>query len=213
MIFEEFKKRIAKIAKIELPGKTAHYKMAPLERYQYLLSLHLDDTKVKKAGIMVLFYPSEKGETHFVLIQRKTYKGVHSNQIGFPGGKWEPIDASMQDTALRETEEEIGVNAANIKVIKALSKVYIPPSNYNVFPFIGLLHYNPKFCRQVEEVEAVLEISLQDFMDDKIIGTKNVTTSYATNLDVPAYLIQGFTVWGATAMMLSEVRELLKQVL
>ncbi len=212
MQFQEFEKRIAKIAKIDLPAEAAHYKMAPLERLQHVMSLHIDESTVKKAGVMALFYPKE-GKTYFVLIHRKTYQGVHSNQVGFPGGKYESQDKDLIATALRETEEEIGVKALDIQVLKSLSKVYIPPSNYYVFPFIGIVSYSPHFVRQIEEVEAILEIPLTEFMDDRIVSKQKVTTSYANKMEVPAYLINGYTVWGATAMMLSEVRELLKEVL
>ncbi len=213
MDFQQFEKQVAKIAKIELPGATAHTIMAPLERLQYLLQLKIDKKTVKKAAVMVLFYPTIKGDTSLVLIHRKTYKGVHSNQVGFPGGKWEPQDASLKHTALRETEEEIGVPANAIKVLCPLSKLYIPPSNFYVYPFFGLLPYPPTFKRQPEEVESIIEFKLLNFLDQSIISKEKVVTSYANTLVVPVYKINGFTVWGATAMMLSEVRELLKQLL
>ena len=213
MKFQEFEKRIAKVVNLELPAEDAHYKMVSKERLQTLASNQVNKATAKRAGVMVLFYPSPDFETRFVLIHRKTYKGVHSNQVGFPGGKYEIEDLVLEKTALRETEEEVGVRASDITVLRSLSKVFIPPSNFFVFPYLGLLPYYPNFVRQQDEVEAVLEITLSDFMNDGILATKKVTTSYGNFVDVPAYLLNGFTVWGATAMMLSEVRELLKKVL
>ena len=162
---------------------------------------------------MVLFYPSENLETHLILILRKTYKGVHSAQVGFPGGKLEGEDKSIQDAALRETEEEVGISRETISVLKQLTEIFIPPSNFFVQPFLGITMDSPKFVPQEEEVEALIEVSLENFMDDRNITSQNLSTSYATNIEVPAFKLNGHIVWGATAMMLNEVRELLKKVL
>jgi len=148
-----------------------------------------------------------------LLILRKTYKGVHSNQIGFPGGKVEDNDRNLQETALRETREEVGVRPGSVEIIKELSEVYIPPSNFMVQPFLGI-YSNPKpFVVQEDEVEALVEVYVKDFLDNSNLVEKKLTTSYAQNIDVPAYVLNNYTVWGATAMMMSEIKELLEQVL
>lgn len=163
---------------------------------------------------MALFYPDENNITHLLLILRKSHpKDVHSNQIGFPGGKVEKDDADMMATALRETHEEVGVLPSNIEVVKSLSEIYIPPSNFEVFPFMGLYLKSEPFVLQKSEVEALIEVQLPDFMDDGNLFTQNLTTSYAENVAVPAFRLNGHTVWGATGMMLSEIRTLLQQVL
>ena len=213
MDFSEFEKRIVKVKKMELPGEAIQLKMAPVERLKELKEQAKLKKSARQAGVMALFYPSKNFETHLILILRKTYKGVHSNQVGFPGGKVEPEDASLKDTALRETEEEVGVSSKVISVLKQLTEIYIPPSNFFVHPFIGITPQTPKFVAQDDEVEALIEVPLPLFMDDRIVTTKKITTSYATNIDVPAFILNDHVVWGATAMMLSEVRELLKQVL
>ena len=213
MTFSNFKKQIVKIAKLELPGEASHHKMAPIERLQELTKMARKKNTAKKAAVMVLFYPNEAGETHLVLILRKTYKGVHSAQIGFPGGKAEPEDTSARETALRETEEEVGVLQQDVEVLKKLTEIYIPPSNFFVQPFLGICHKTLNFIAQEEEVEAVVEVALSHFLDDNICVTKTLSTSYATDIEVPAYLLNDHVVWGATAMMLSEVRELLQEVL
>ncbi len=187
--------------------------MSPIDRLKELTEHSRKKNTANKAAVMALFYPNDADETYLVLILRKTYKGVHSAQVGFPGGKAEPFDASAQQTALRETEEEIGVSQQDITVLKKATEIYIPPSNFFVQPFIGICNKTPNFIAQEEEVEAIIEVALSHFMDDGICITRTLTTSYATDIEVPAYLLNGHVVWGATAMMLSEVRELLKQVI
>jgi len=198
---------------MELPGEAAHMKMAPIERLQELKAKAFKDGTARRAGVLVLFYPNERLETHLILILRKTYKGVHSAQVGFPGGKQEPEDISMEDTALRETEEEVGVPKENIQVLRELTEIYIPPSKFFVQPFLGFTDKMPQFIPQEEEVEALIEVPLSHFMDDSVLIEKTLTTSYAVDIKVPAYKLNGHVVWGATAMMLSEVREILKKLL
>ncbi len=212
MNFSLFSQQIPKIKNLPLLGVEAHFKMAPEGRVEELRALKEDRSKAKKAGVMALFYP-KSGYTHLLLILRKTYKGVHSNQIAFPGGKVELDDVDLKATALRETHEEVGVHPKRVEVIKQLSEVYIPPSNFEVQPFIGLYAEPEPFVIQPSEVEALVEVSLIDFMNDANVNEQILSTSYAKNIAVPAFKLNGYTVWGATAMMLNEVKELLKQVL
>ena len=212
MTFSIFNKQIVKITKLDLPGETSHYKMAPIERLKELTKQSLKKNKAKRASVMVLFYPNKAGETHLALILRKTYKGVHSAQVGFPGGRQEVSDLSSKHTALRETQEEIGVLQEDIRVLKKLTQIYIPPSNFFVEPFIGTCDKTPQFVLQQTEVEALIEVKISDLLDDGIYCTRRLSTSYATDIEVPAYILNTHVVWGATAMMLSEVRELLKQL-
>ena len=162
---------------------------------------------------MALFYPNENQETQLLLILRKTYKGVHSNQIGFPGGKVEEEDGNLKTTALRETNEEVGVLPKDIEVVKELSQLYIPPSNFLVQPYLGIYKHPKPFVIQESEVERVVEVLLSDFLDDTTLIQENLSTSYASNMDVPAFKLNGYVVWGATAMMLNEIKELIRQVL
>src|SRR5690606_6887076 len=187
MNFRDFEKRIVKVTKMELPGEAVQFKMAPIERLKELKRIAKKKNTAKKAGVMVLFYPAENLETHLILILRKTYKGVHSAQVGFPGGKLEKEDKTIQDAALRETEEEVGISRDTISVLKKLTEIFIPPSNFFVQPFLGITADTPKFIPQEEEVEALIEVSLDDFMDDTFITSQNLSTSYATNIEVPAF--------------------------
>lgn len=213
MDFQEFLSIGPKLRKITLPGEEAHYKLAPMLRLRELENLNINRKKPKQAAVLAVFYPGPEQETRFVLILRKTYKGVHSNQVGFPGGRVEPEDRDLEHTALRETEEEVGIPGNEVEVLRELTRLYIPPSNFWVQPFMGVMQRSPKLIPQEEEVEAVLEIDLDDFLSDSCLTTETLSTSYATNIDVPAFLLNGHVVWGATAMMLSEMKEILKQAL
>lgn len=197
---------------MQLPGESAHKKLAPLIRINELDEIDMSARNPQEAGVMAVFYPDNENVTRLVLILRKTYKGVHSNQVGFPGGRVEEIDKDLEDTALRETEEEVGIPQNEIEVVKKLSRLYIPPSNFWVQPYIGLLKTTPQMVAQETEVEEILEVKLSDFLNDDNMITENLSTSYAKEIEVPAYRLNGYVVWGATGMMLSEIRELLLKI-
>jgi 8-oxo-dGTP pyrophosphatase MutT (NUDIX family) len=213
MNFTEFTYKISNLKNLELPGVESQHKLAPSLRINELDAIDINTKKPNKAGVMAVFYPNNKGITHLVLILRKTYKGVHSNQVGFPGGRVENYDRNLMQTALRETEEEVGIPQAEVRVLKKLTKLYIPPSNFWVHPYIGLIDRTPELIRQESEVEKILEVDLEDFLDEKNLISQELSTSYAKNIQVPAFSLNGHIVWGATAMMLSELKDLLKLTL
>ena len=213
MHFDDFSNRISKIENLELPGSASHYKMAPMFRVKELESGKIIKQNPRQAAVMALFYPNMDFQTHLLLILRNTYKGIHSNQIALPGGKMERSDPNLLETALRETQEEVGAVRDRITVIRSMSEVYIPPSNFEVTPYLGLYRKEEPFLRQADEVAAIVEVPLHDFMDDGKIFHQILNTSYAQNVEVPAFKLNGYTVWGATAMILSEIKELFKQVI
>ena len=212
MRFDEFLKYAPKVLNVELPAMNAHRKMVPPNREELLKNTDFTKIKPKKAAVMMLFYPKEM-QTHLALIVRTSYNGVHSSQIAFPGGKVEVEDFDLQQTALRETHEEIGVHPTTINVVRAFTEVYIPPSNYMVHPFFGYSHDELTFELQEDEVAGIVELPLKDFLDDNIIVTNTMNTSYAGIIEVPGFQIEEHFIWGATAMMLSELKETLKLVL
>lgn len=213
MDFNTFLESVVNIKHLPLLGEEAHAKLSPPYRIRLAEKYKEKRKTASLAGVMALFYPNTQNKTHLVLILRKTYKGVHSAQVGFPGGKVEDLDNNIKDTALRETEEEIGVPIDKVKVLKTLSPLYIPPSNFMVHPFLGISRETLLFTKQEDEVEAIIEVSITDILDDTSIVETRVPTSYNVEVKVPAFKLNGHIVWGATAMMLSEIKVLLKQVL
>lgn len=212
MKFDAFSKAIKGIENLQLPGQASQFKMSPPYR-EHLVKLQADKIQnARQAAVMALFYPDLNNETHIILILRKTYKGVHSAQIGFPGGKLEAGE-TKEEAAIRETEEEVGVKQEDMKVLKQLTQIYIPPSNFYVQPFIGICQNTPIFTKQDDEVEDLLEVHLNDFLNEAHVVTKTVSTAYDVSVDVPAFKLNGHSVWGATAMMLSEVKDLLNTAL
>ena len=145
------------------------------------------------------------------MILRNTYKGIHSNQIGFPGGKIEKKDTSLFDTALRECEEEIGVVKNDIIKVRTLSPVYIPPSNYNVHPFVGYIDYEPNFLLDPKEVSKIIKPSFETLLNLKITKSKVIVKD--DEQLVPSFIIDDHVVWGATAIMIHEFNLLFKHVL
>jgi 8-oxo-dGTP pyrophosphatase MutT (NUDIX family) len=213
MNFNTFLKSIVNIKHIALMGEEAHIKLSPPYRLELAEKYKEKRKTAAKAAVMALFYPDKNDVTQLVFILRKTYKGVHSAQVGFPGGKVEVEDMSMMHTALRETEEEVGVAQTDIQVLKTLTPIYIPPSNFIVHPFFGISKKQLQFVMQEEEVEGIIEVKLADILDKKNRILTNVPTSYNVEVEVPAFLLNNHIVWGATAMMLSEIKLLLKEML
>ena len=212
MDFQEFLRFVPKLIDAKLPAFEAHIKMAPLERLESLKNIYLENKNPRIAAVMMLFYPKNE-RTHLVLIVRKTYEGVHSAQIAFPGGKYELDDDNFAETALRETHEEVGIHPDKIEILKPFTELYIPPSNFMVHPFLGISIEELVFVPEPSEVAEIIELPLSVFLSDSIVVDTNLSTSYADNINVPAFKIENHIVWGATAMMLSELKEVLKEVL
>lgn len=212
MLFTEFIKYIPKIREQQLPAVEAHVKMSPMERVRSLDKDFYKGKDPRISAVMMLFYPIG-GITHLVLIKRNAYPGVHSSQISFPGGKVEPEDKNLAETALRETFEEIGILPGAIEVIMPFSEIYIPPSNFLVYPFMGISATEPVFTLNPDEVVALIHLPLDVFLDDSIIVNTGMQTSYAKDLMVPAFKFEEHIVWGATAMIMSELKETIKSAL
>ena len=212
MDFQEFLRYVPKLIEARLPAFDAHIKMAPLERIESLKRNQSGDKNPRIAAVMMLFYP-KNDKTHLVLILRNSYKGVHSAQIAFPGGKFEQQDENYATTALRETHEEVGIHPDKIEIVKTFTELYIPPSNFMVHPFLGICKEQITFRPDPSEVADIIELPLSVFLSDAIIVDTKLTTSYANNISVPAFEIEKHMVWGATAMMLSELKIVLNSVL
>ena len=184
-----------------LPGKDAHDKMASESRLK--LKMPSPNERTRESAVLILFYPSEN-QIFIPLILRPQYDGVHGGQMAFPGGRAEKEDENLVRTAMREAQEEIGVRLTDIKVMGQLTKLYIPPSNFFVQPVIGFMNHRPDFYPDAREVDQVMEVALQEIINPEIIGRK-ILAVRGLEIDAPFYQIQNHTVWGATAMMISEL--------
>ena len=213
MQFSIVEQLVSKIKYLSLPGEKAHSIMMPPVRQQLLKKISKKSLQPRQSAVLAMFYPDLNDQARFVLILRETYKGVHSGQLSFPGGKFEIDDTSLEITALRETEEEIGLTREKIHIIRVLSQIYIPPSNFTVTPYLGIFPYHPTFVAQASEVKAIVEVPISELLNDQNTGFQKVTTSYAGMIEVPVYTLENKIVWGATAMILSELKVLLKMVL
>lgn len=207
MDFSKFQSKINHYKTTQLGGMEAQFKLVPKLRLQYSEE-KIKNSNPKKAAVLALFYPNENGKACFLLTERASYNGTHSGQISFPGGKIEKNDVNLQETALRETHEEVGVLPSSIVIIREITDVYIPPSNFLATPFLSFIEHKPQFNTN-HEVNEIIEVLLSDLLDDSNLTKVNMNTSYMKNVEVPCFKLNGYNVWGATAMMLSEIKELL----
>lgn len=192
--------------KYPLPGTYAQQRMASPTRVLEWKKSGIPDHS-RPGAVLILFYPGEK-TVSLVLIQRPEYQGVHGGQISFPGGKWEKSDESLICTALRESNEEIGINPDDVHVIGKLSPLYIPPSNYLVTPIVGYACAPLSFHPDNKEVDSIIEIAFEDLISRDIIQRRTISTSVGLFADTPAYVIGPHVIWGATAMIISELLEI-----
>ncbi len=205
MKLEDYKKIVPKIEKIAVKGLDEQIKLAPKNR--------LEEIKINKnaeyrnASVMALLYP-KAGVMYMTLILRTTYSGKHSGQVALPGGKQELIDKSHWHTALREVEEEIGVSIKDVSLLKELTPLYIPVSNFKVFPFLAEAKKEIEFELQEEEVADIIEIPLEYFIKETAIQNVIVNINKETETEAPAFVYGKHKIWGATAMMLSELKAL-----
>lgn len=207
MNFKDFTNKIDALKTDKLGGLEAQFKMAPELRLKYNED-KIVANKPRKAAVLALFYPNKKNETCFLLTKRASYKGTHSAQISFPGGKIEKTDKNLQETALRETLEEVGVKPSSVEIIRELTDVYIPPSNFLVTPFLGFVDKKPNFILN-NEVALEIEGLVSNLLKEDTVSTAILDTSYMKKIEVPCFKINNHIVWGATGMMLSEIKELL----
>jgi 8-oxo-dGTP pyrophosphatase MutT (NUDIX family) len=192
-----------------LPGIEASRLMMPyLPNGTRLRMQH--DGPVRESAVMILLYEQE-GMVRFPLIQRPTYPGVHSGQMALPGGKRDDSDPDLVFTALRESEEEIGVKSSDIQVVGALSSFYLAASHYQVLPVIGFVPEVPVLTPQKSEVDEIVQARLAHLVADEFQKEKDIVVAGGVTLRSPYFDLEGKIVWGATAMMLSELKQLLTE--
>lgn len=203
---EQISKKLMYRLALPLPGLSAQMKMAHLERRINFTHVKVPDY-ARMGAVLILLYEDE-GVLKTCFIERTQYDGVHSGQIAFPGGKREP-EETLEQAALRETEEEIGVRREDVQVLGQLTSLYIPPSNFLVHPFVGVISYKPAFFPKDDEVAEIVEIKIDELFDERHRGEKSITLSSGSKVLTPFYGYHGKTIWGATAMIISEFQEVL----
>lgn len=201
---------LRKIKSAALPGENAHGVFSlpsrPVFTYEEVLK-----NNPKFAAVNIALY-LKNDEWHFPLIQRTINEhDRHSGQISLPGGKREETDRDFAETAVRETSEEIGIDKHYIRIIREMSPIYIPPSNFYVYPYISYTSRNPAFVLQQSEAVEVIEFPVTSFLN--LPGTPEIMAlPSAGGNEVPVINFNGYIIWGATAMILSEFSQLLKKM-
>ena len=185
-----------------LPGLDAQLHLVPATRINELKEIK-SPPNAKQSSVLVLFYPYNN-DVGILLIKRAKDQSVHSGQISFPGGKKEHTDTDLKETALRETFEEVGITPEKVTIIGSLSKLYSPPSNFDVYPYVGYINHDPDLNTN-SEVEKVLKIKLNELTNPDLLIEKMIYGRDGKKYEVPCYFIQNEIIWGATAMILSEL--------
>ncbi|MHB9142869.1 MAG: NUDIX hydrolase [Paludibacter sp.] len=195
---------------LPLPGVSSHLKMASLNRAQELIDKKDQVLNAKKSAVLILFFQDED-ILKMIVIRRSNYVGIHAGQIAFPGGRYEEEDINVETTALREIQEEIGIPKDKIEILGRLTDIYVPPSNFLISVFAGYLNEKPTYKIEEREVAEVIEIPLADFFRPDIIKQKDfyvAKVKVVTN--APYYDTSNASIWGASAMVISELLDILK---
>lgn len=194
----------------DLPGAEAHVQLAPEIRVRDIMEGITPDHAYESA-VLIILYP-KNNRLHTVVILRNEYVGAHSGQISLPGGKAEKTDADFTQTALREAQEEIGIIPSEMEIIGQLSQFYVQPSNFIIYPFIAYCDHRPVFTPDPTEVQRIIEIDLvhETGLSKKV--SKKLTFRNNLQLTAPGFEVGGEFMWGATAMIFSELIQVLNQV-
>jgi len=210
MTTDSFTSQFKKATQSGLPGEVAHSALMPINRAFTSHALK-DNPEYRKSAVGVILYPHE-GTLKSVLIQRPNYDGTHGNQVSFPGGKMDPNDIDLEFTARRECFEEVNLPVDVGTTIGTLSDVYIPVSKFLVQPYILTLEEAPILSPDEREVESIIHFDIFQLLKDSILKTTDINLKKGfVRKDVPYFDINGHIVWGATAMMLSEFKEILRR--
>jgi 8-oxo-dGTP pyrophosphatase MutT (NUDIX family) len=210
----DFEKLIARLGERltqPLPGPKAHDAMRAVPSGS-LIPKFEHKLPPKPGSVMILIYPDVQGVLKFPLIKRPDYLGTHSGQISLPGGKAEPGETFVE-TALREAEEEVGVRSSDIVVLGSLSNFFVIPSNFMVTPVVAYALREPLFVPDAIEVSRILTGNVMDLLPDAAIKKKEILAAGRFTMLAPHFEIEGEVVWGATAMMLNELRVVLNELI
>lgn len=189
----------------ELPGLPAQLRMAPTFTSGNNFSSTPNIT-TRQSAVLIGIY-QKNFNAHTILIKRSVYDGLHSGQVSFPGGKHEELDTDLLATALREANEEIGINPKDVKIIGTLTPLYIPVSNMMVLPVVGLIPEPKNLKLNLQEVEYTIDISLMHLKDKANVSVKTFNVN-GKPISAPYFAAKNEVIWGATAMIISELTEL-----
>lgn len=192
-----------------LPGMPVQLTMTPRPRPGHKTYKEVGDSSLR-AGVLLLLY-SWNGRWHFILTKRTERLSHHQAQISLPGGRQDHGE-SLTQTALREAREELGIIPESVQILGMLTPLYIPPSNYCIYPVVSAVSERPNFSPSPKEVAETIEVPVDHFLD----GDNRVEETWTIRGDkvsVPFYVFQGHKIWGATAMVLAEFLELVKDAM
>lgn len=207
MTFAAYIKELKDALEKDLPGFESQLKASPEQRKNLK-----DISKIKqakKSAVLILLYP-DNGSIFIPFIKRITDGSMHSGQIAFPGGKYELKDRNLSYTALREAEEEVGVIKNDIIVLHNLTPLYIPVSNYLVQPIVGKIDYCPEFIPNNQEVEDIYKVNINELYDSAMVEKE--FDIRGENIKAPFFVLDKIEIWGATAMILSEFIDIIKEI-
>jgi len=202
-----------------LPGKSAHLKMAPEHRVPTLISEASPPPGAIESAVLVLLFPQKRDnppveaweqvllEWDVLLIERTVYDGVHSGEIAFPGGKREKGDKDLIETACREANEELALKYEHVTVFGQMTPLYVPPSNHLIYPVLACACWEHELIPHPHEVQSYKKIPLHHFNPENSMPC-TIDIGKGKTVKAPAYIYEGYSIWGATAMILSELYQL-----
>jgi 8-oxo-dGTP pyrophosphatase MutT (NUDIX family) len=186
--------------------------MAPLKR-QKVHVRELPETEFRRSSVILVLCTDPNGNLYIPLTERFAYDGVHSGQVSLPGGKHEDGDIDHTSTALRECFEEIGIEKGDIEVLGELTPLYIPVSKFLVRPVVGFCTIvNPDLRKNPREVKHIAKLYLSELMNENIVKTGAIMLRNDQKIEAPYFSVEDLKVWGATAMILSEFKTVLKTI-
>lgn len=167
----------------------------------------------RPSAVLCLLFPVDD-RLYMLLMKRKEDNTAHSGQVSFPGGSYDITDADLMATALREANEEVGILSSDVDILGALTPLYIPVSNYNVYPYVGYTKQRPEYNLSQNEVSYTIEVPLSSLLHSSRKIKTDVVSPVIPNVirNVNAYKLEdGTIIWGATAMMISELETILEE--
>ena len=201
------KAHLKEALKNQLPGERAHRLLLPPGRELYPPA---EKSGIMQSSVLMLLFP-ENGKIHTCLIRRPTTMRNHAGQLAFPGGRFEPSDKTLLQTALRESFEEIGTDNNQLEIVGALTPLYVQVSNFTINPFIGWSETIPAFQTDKREVDEIFKIPVEKFLHHATLQVQKISTVNGT-FEVSGFYIDQLFIWGATAMIISEFNEIYRSI-